>query len=60
MPAPPLLLFVLRGGLERTETFGPEHLERCPELGEGLWPRAVEALRAIAALGHETGLFQYT
>jgi len=57
-PRPPLLLFAFRGGLQRTQTLGPEDFEGCPELGDGFRPRPVQALRPVSTLGHETGLFQ--
>src|SRR5438067_10297681 len=57
-PGPPLLLFAFRGGFQRTQTLGPEDFEGRPELGDGLGPRAVEALGPLAPLGDEAGLFQ--
>jgi hypothetical protein len=49
---------VLGGSLQRTQTLGPEHLEGCPELSDGLRSRAVEALRAVAPLGDESRLLE--
>jgi hypothetical protein len=58
MLAPPLLFFLLGDDLERTEALGPEDLEVGPELGDGLRPRAIEALRAVSPLGDESGLLE--
>jgi len=53
-----LLLLVLRGSFQGTQALGPEHLEGCPELGDGLGSRAVQTLRALAPLRHQACLLQ--
>src|SRR2546426_7892811 len=58
MLGPPLLLFLLRGGLQRPKAVVPERFEVRAELGDGLRARAVQALRATPAFGHEAGLLQ--
>ena len=50
---------MLGGDLQRTQTLGPEDLERGPELGDGLGARSVQALGPVAAVGHEAGLPQH-
>jgi hypothetical protein len=49
---------VLRGSFQGTQTLGPEHLEGCPELSDGLRSRAVETLRPVAPFGDESRLLQ--
>ena len=49
---------MLRGSLQGTQTLGPEHLERCPKLGDGLGSCTVQTLRALAPLRHQACLLQ--
>src|SRR6188474_2822194 len=44
--------------LERLQPVAPELLEELLELGEALWPRAVEATCPVSPLVHESGLLQ--
>jgi len=60
MLRPPLLFFLLRGGLQRPKAVVPEPFEVHAELGDGLGARAVQALRAAPAFGHEARLLQDT
>jgi glutamine synthetase len=52
------LFLVLGGGLERTQTLGPEDLEVSPELGDGFRPRAIQAFRPVPSLGDQARLLQ--
>src|SRR5438105_5954723 len=58
MLAPPLLLFAFSRGFQGAQALRPVRLERSPELSDRLGPRAVQALRSVPPLGHQTGLPQ--
>src|SRR2546426_1372951 len=60
MPCPPLLFLLLRGCLQRPKALVPERFEISAELGDRLRARAIQALRAASALGHEARLLQDT
>jgi len=52
------LFLVLGGCFESTQALGPEDLEITPELGDGLGPGAIKALRPVSALGDQARLLQ--